>query len=163
MGLGLCVHPAAKGDLITGQRRALSSQRRPLGIGLGTKPLPDGAPASGLPPLRHKLRGAEVGEAGRLQLVSGGHIHVSVHVHHQPQPPSKHGCRGCSPPSVGSSPYSFIHPTDGPGGAEEHLVDEGVTRQLGDGWGLPVWRGMGTEGSQQPVGLRAGAGQEHWA
>lgn len=97
MGLGLCVHPAAKGDLITGQRRALSSQRRPLGIGLGTKPLPDGAPASGLPPLRHKLRGAEVVEGGRLQLVSGGHIHVSVHVHHQPQPPSKYGCRGLLP------------------------------------------------------------------
>lgn len=104
VGLSLCVRPAAKGDLITGQRRALSSQRRPLGIGLGTKPQPGRAPASGLPPLWHKLGGAEWGREDGCSWCLGVHIHESMHTRHQPQPPFIHRCGGLLP----SKRQSFI-------------------------------------------------------
>lgn len=97
----LCALLAPPGDLTAGQKRALSSQRRLLGIRLGTKPLPGGEQVSGWPPSPHKLGGLRWGRGWRLQLAPrvGGYP-LAVQTHSRAQPPPHTGYTGLPPPSL---------------------------------------------------------------
>lgn len=79
-----------------------------------------------------------MGEGGRLQLVSrGAHTWECAHTPSTPTPIHT-PVQGAAPRQASVIHPYFIHSTDGPAGAEEHLVEEGVNGQLGDGQGLPV-------------------------
>lgn len=111
----LCACGAPPGDLTIHQRRALSSQRQPLGIRLGTKPLPSGGPVSGWPSSWHKLRGAR---GGQLQLVPVKGAHPPTHTVQRLLP---------------TRPHSSMHPV------HRQLLGPGPSRRVynDDGWGSP--------------------------